>query len=118
MRDPREDIRTDQRPWGRFTQYAHNEACTVKVIEVAAGGILSRQRHQLRDEMWVALDAGLTFEIDDEQVTAEVGTPYLVPRGAIHRVSANGRTGRFLEIAFGRFDEDDIERLEDAYGRT
>jgi hypothetical protein len=25
--------------------------------------------------------------------------------------------GRFLEVAFGRFDEQDIERLEDRYGR-
>ena len=118
MRDPRDDIQTDERPWGRFTRYAHDESCTVKVIEVVAGGILSLQRHGKRDELWVALDPGLTFEIGDTKVEATVGEPHLVPRGTVHRVSAGDQAGRFLEVAFGTFDEDDIERLEDAYGRA
>lgn len=118
MADPRDGIVTDQRPWGSFTQYACNEPCTVKVIDVAAGGVLSLQRHEHRDEMWIALDPGLTFEIGGSRIQAEVGTPHLVPKRTIHRVRASADTGgRFLEVAFGRFDEDDIERLEDAYGR-
>lgn len=118
MPDPRDDIRTDERPWGRFTQFAQNQACTVKVIEVAAGGMLSLQRHTRRDELWVALDPGLVFEIGDDKVAATVGEAHLVRRGEVHRVSAGDRAGRFLEVAFGDFDEGDIERIEDAYGRA
>jgi mannose-6-phosphate isomerase len=119
MADVRDDILTDHRPWGSFTRYAHNQRCTVKVIDVAPDGVLSRQRHQHRDELWVALDTGLTFEIDGNVVAAEVGAAHLVPRGAVHRVRAGtDRGGRFLEVAFGTFDEDDIERLDDAYGRA
>jgi mannose-6-phosphate isomerase len=118
MSDARDRILHDERPWGRFDCYAFNEACTVKVIEVEAGAVLSLQRHRHRDELWVALDPGLTFRIGEEEHAAEVGEPHLVPAGTIHRVHGGERAGRFLEVAFGEFDEDDIERLEDAYGRS
>ncbi|MBW3658181.1 MAG: phosphomannose isomerase type II C-terminal cupin domain [Actinobacteria bacterium] len=118
MSDPRDAIETDERPWGRFTRYAFNERCTVKIIEVEAGGVLSLQRHARRDELWVALDPGLTFVIDDDELSPSVGEPHLVPAGSVHRVRAGDASGRFLEVAFGEFDEDDIERLEDAYGRS
>ncbi|MDP9395238.1 MAG: hypothetical protein M3Q27_13765 [Actinomycetota bacterium] len=42
-----------------------------------------------------------------------------MPRGTIHRVTnPGGHPARFLEIAFGHVDEDDIERLCDDYGRA
>ena len=46
----------DFRPWGKFTQYTHNQETTVKIIEVAPQQKLSVQRHQKRDELWVALN--------------------------------------------------------------
>lgn len=119
MADPRDDIRVDERPWGRFTQYALNRECTVKVIEVEPDGQLSLQRHGDRDELWVALDTGLEFTIGDESFEAEVGVPFLVTAGTLHRVRGVGdASARFLEVAFGQFDEDDIERLDDVYGRA
>lgn len=108
----------DDRPWGWFRRYAHNEQCTVKVIQVAPGESLSLQRHRHRDELWVALDAGLVVELDGEATVAERGQEFFVPRGCVHRVTgADEHPARFLEVAFGEFDEDDIERLEDRYGR-
>lgn len=112
------EILHDDRPWGWFRRYADNEQCTVKIIEVRPGESLSLQRHRHRDELWVALDAGLVVTVDDEVTVAERGQEFFVPRGAVHRV-AGGTDGpaRFMEVAFGEFDEDDIERLEDRYGR-
>lgn len=113
------DIVHDDRPWGWFRQYAHNAQCTVKVIEVQPGQTLSLQRHRHRDELWVVLDAGLRITVDDETVVAHRGQEFFVPRGSLHRVAgADDEPARFLEVAFGEFDEDDIERLEDAYGRA
>ena len=41
-----------------------------------------------------------------------------MPQGARHRMGNSGTAaGRLLEIAFGTFDEGDIERLEDDYAR-
>lgn len=111
------EILHDDRPWGWFRRYADNEQCTVKVIEVKPGEALSLQRHRNRDELWVALDAGLVVTIDDDTVVAERGQEFFVPRGAVHRVAGGDQPARFLEVAFGEFDEDDIERLEDRYGR-
>jgi len=108
----------DIRPWGKFTQYTHNQQTTVKIIEVEPQQKLSVQRHQKRDELWVALDLGLYALIGDETIKMIPGYEYFIPRGTIHSVeNLYPATARFLEIAFGHFDEDDIERLEDKYGR-
>ena len=40
------------------------------------------------------------------------------PAGFEHRVTGGPEGTTFLEIAFGDFDESDITRLEDRYGRT
>jgi mannose-6-phosphate isomerase len=108
----------DHRPWGGFRQYTRNQTTTVKLIEVAPGQRLSLQRHTHRDELWVVLDDGLEVRIGDRTVTAARGDEFLIPRGTLHRVAAGPTGGRFVEVCFGYFDEDDIERLEDAYGRS
>lgn len=113
------DVVHDDRPWGWFRQYAHNEVCTVKIIKVSAGQSLSLQRHRNRDELWIALDDGVVVTRDDETVVAASGDEFFLPRGTVHRVAApDDRDVRFMEVAFGEFDEDDIERLEDRYGRS
>ena len=108
-----------ERPWGRFTQYCLNEPTTVKIIEVKAGSELSLQRHRDRAELWVPLDPTLQVEVDGRTWRPAVDEPVWIPAGATHRLSAPGeRGGRILELGFGHFDEDDIERLSDRYGRA
>jgi mannose-6-phosphate isomerase len=107
-----------ERPWGQFQQFVLNEICTVKIITVEAGHRLSLQRHGNRDEMWQVLDVPMDVQVDDRAWTAEVGERVFVPGGSLHRLGNSGeRTGRILEIAFGSFDESDIERLHDDYAR-
>lgn len=110
---------TVEKPWGRFEQYTHNLPCTVKIITVAPGGVLSRQYHHRRDELWVALDPGVRVELDGETLSPEPGERLYIPRGTVHRLSSGSREPvRILEISFGDFDEDDIVRLDDLYGRV
>lgn len=116
--DPRDSVLIDVRPWGSFRQYTHDERTTVKLIEVTAGGRLSLQRHVHRDELWIVLEGELRVQVGDRTTSARPGAEFFIPRGTLHRVEGGARGGRFLEICFGIFDEDDIERLEDAYGRT
>ena len=111
------DFLLDKRPWGEFKQFVHNKECTVKIITVKQGGILSKQYHHHRDELWVILDDGIIVEIDDETMLAKKGDEFFIPKGTVHRVSSE-KGGRFMEIAFGDFDEKDIVRLDDKYGRT
>ena len=108
----------DQRPWGGFRRYTLNEISMVKLLTVRPGPRLREQRHRDREEMWVALDAGLEVQIGDTTEVADVGDEFFIPKGETHRMSCQGsRPCRVLEIAFGEFDEEDIERLSDDYGR-
>ena len=119
MLDSMPNILQRDRPWGRFEQYTHNLPCTVKIITVAPGGALSRQFHHHRDELWVVLDAGARVELGEEVVEPEAGEKLFIPRQTVHRLSAVGEEPvRILEISFGEFDEEDIIRLEDVYGRV
>ncbi|HEY4501283.1 MAG TPA: hypothetical protein VJI70_03430 [Candidatus Paceibacterota bacterium] len=58
------------------------------------------------------------IRIGNKDNDAQVGDMFFTPRHSEHRI-AGGINGLVcLEIAFGDFDEDDIERLEDRYGRA
>jgi mannose-6-phosphate isomerase len=114
----------DLRPWGKFVQFCKNEVTTVKIIEVEPGHQLSVQKHANRDEMWIALDQGLVALVGDDTVFMKdieiAEEPVWIPRGTVHSVkNANvGLKARFMEISFGTFDEEDIERIRDDYGRA
>lgn len=108
---------TVKKPWGMFWQFTHNQKTTVKIIEVNKGGVLSLQSHENRDELWAALDNGLVFEKSGKKQKAGQGKAFFVPRKTRHRVLA-AKKARFLEISFGDFDEGDIKRFEDKYGRA
>ncbi len=111
-------VRVDK-PWGRFEQYTHNLPCTVKIITVEPGGTLSRQYHHHRDELWVILDPGARVELGDKMLSPAPEEKLYIPRETVHRLSCAGeRAVRVLEVSFGEFDEDDIVRLEDVYGRV
>ena len=110
-----------EKPWGSFDQFVLNTQCTVKILTCNPGASLSLQRHRLRNEFWVALDPGVVVELDGKILTPDKGAQVWLPAGSVHRLScAAARTSpvRVLEISLGTFDEDDIERLEDVYGRT
>ena len=108
-----------EKPWGRFEQYTHNVPSTVKIITVVPGGVLSSQYHHKRDELWVILDAGAKVELGEEVLYPSPGEKLYIPREMVHRLSCVGkREVRILEVSFGHFDEEDIVRLEDLYGRV
>jgi len=107
-----------EKPWGSFEQFTLNEPTTVKIITVEPGARLSKQRHQHRSEFWQVLDGPVFVEVDDAGWVAREGERVWVPLGSVHRLENQGDTrARVLEIAYGDFDEGDIERLEDDYSR-
>ena len=111
------EIKNDKRPWGSFRQFTQNEISTVKILDVEDGHKLSLQYHLSRDEFWVVLFGSPKITIGQENISAAKGDEFFVPRKTEHRIEAVGGDARILEIAFGEFDEDDIVRVEDAYGR-
>lgn len=107
----------DIRPWGQYERFTLNEQTTVKLIQVNPGEVLSLQTHSKRQEFWRTISGKGIASIDGVDTELAAGVEVFIPLGAKHRVQATTEQLLFLEIAFGEFDEKDIVRLEDKYGR-
>ena len=109
-------------PWGQeeLVFGGNGGAVTVKIITVKPGQRLSLQCHQHREEHWTVLsDAGGTITNGSTNIPAVQGEMHHIDRGALHRISAPASAQlQILEVATGAFDQNDIERLEDDYGRV
>jgi mannose-1-phosphate guanylyltransferase/mannose-1-phosphate guanylyltransferase/mannose-6-phosphate isomerase len=110
-------FKKDIRPWGNFEQFTLNEQTTVKLITVSPGEVLSLQTHSKRQEFWRVISGHGIASVDGVDQELSTGVDVYIPLGAKHRVQATTETLLFMEIAFGEFDENDIVRLEDKYGR-
>lgn len=108
----------EERPWGNFERFTLNEKTTVKIVTVKPGEAISLQTHAHRDEFWRILTGSGTVEIEGTKNPAYPGDMFFTSRGSQHRVEGGTDGLSFLEIAFGDFDEGDITRLEDRYGRA
>lgn len=108
----------EQRPWGDFERFTLNEKTTVKIITVNAGEAFSLQTHGHRDEFWRVLRGSGVIRLGDIDHDAHEGDVFFSPRQTQHRALGGPEGLTFLEIAFGEFDENDIQRLDDRYGRT
>ena len=106
------------RPWGEFERFTLNEQSTVKIITVKAGEELSLQTHEHRDEFWRVLKGSGVVHIAGKDNAAKDGDTFFSPRQSEHRIMGGPEGIVFLEIAFGDFDENDIKRLADKYGRA
>ncbi|MDG1950342.1 MAG: phosphomannose isomerase type II C-terminal cupin domain [bacterium] len=107
------------RPWGRYDILETSDTHQVKRITVNAGGRLSYQRHQRREECWVLLSGNARLTLDDVETDHNGGEVLMIPKGAKHRIQNIGEQSLvFIEIQRGDyFGEDDIERFADDYGR-
>lgn len=105
-----------RRPWGNFKEFVKNKKCTVKILEVKPHQAFSLQYHNHRSEMWYFFDSA-TAQIGNKKVKINSGSILKIPRKTNHRIIAGNKSARILEISEGNFDEKDIIRLEDMYGR-
>ncbi len=106
------------RPWGSFSQYAHNRDCTISLMTVLPGRRLSLQSHTGRAELWIVMDEGAIVQVGDDIRTHKAGDEIWIPVNERHRLSCKGdKPVRVLEIAFGNWQQEDIERYEDDYNR-
>lgn len=107
----------EDRPWGNFEQFCRNENCSVKIITVNPQSALSLQYHEKRDEFYRVLAGAGELVVGEETKAAGAGDEFWIPRHVKHRVVTRDQAVKILEISFGEFDENDIVRLEDKYGR-
>ncbi len=111
----------EERPWGSFTILDESDEYKVKRIEVLPGKRLSYQRHSRRAEHWFVVRGTAKVTLNGEEILVETGSDLDVRVGDAHRVENPSDTEilAFIEVQTGDyFGEDDIERLEDDFGRN
>jgi len=107
------------RPWGSYDSIDHGSNYQVKRITVNPGAKLSLQRHQHRAEHWVVVQGAATVQLDGEEHILTANQSVYIPKQSVHSLANNTERPLYLiEVQSGDYlGEDDIERLEDIYGR-
>ena len=111
------DIYIENRPWGKFEKFHENQLSTVKLIYIKANSRLSLQYHRERWEFWKVIKGSAQVELDGKIIEVKEEETIDIPKGVRHRVKALDNNCVILEISYGRFDENDIVRIEDDYQR-
>lgn len=110
-----------QRPWGSYSVLSDADDHKVKRIEVRPGSRLSYQRHFRRAEHWFVVSGRAVVELDGVATELSSGDSIDIPLEAAHRIQNPSSDAPlvFIEVQHGSyFGEDDIERLDDDYGRA
>jgi mannose-6-phosphate isomerase-like protein (cupin superfamily) len=109
----------DDRPWGDWEVLDAGPGYVVKRIRVKPGGVLSLQRHKHRAEDWVVVAGRAMVTLGERQFELGAGEGTHIGLGDVHRIANFGsEMVVFIEVQTGKhLSEEDIERLEDRYGR-
>ena len=107
------------RPWGWYMTIDEGKNFKVKRIQVNPGASLSLQRHSKRAEHWVVVKGTARVENGDKEIILIENESTFIPLGELHRLSNPKKTPlEIIEVQSGEYlGEDDIERIEDNYGR-
>ncbi|MEO8043190.1 MAG: phosphomannose isomerase type II C-terminal cupin domain [Acidobacteriota bacterium] len=110
----------EERPWGSFTILDEGENYKVKRLEVLPGKRLSYQRHSRRAEHWLVVRGTAKVTLNDAEILVRTGQALDIPLGAAHRIENSPGDEKLIIIETQTgdyFGEDDIERLDDDFGR-
>lgn len=110
---------TVARPWGAYTVVLDAPRFKIKRIEVSPGQAISLQRHRHRSEHWVVVQGRARVTRANEVFDLACNESTFVPAGTVHRLENPGDEPLVVvEVQYGDYlGEDDIERLDDRYGR-
>jgi len=108
-----------ERPWGNFRQLTQNEITTIKIHFINPHSSLSLQYHNHRDEFWKIISGAPIVTIGENKIKAKPNDEFMIFKMEKHRIEAGDEAVQILEISYdANFDEEDIIRLEDKYGRA
>jgi mannose-1-phosphate guanylyltransferase/mannose-6-phosphate isomerase len=110
----------NHRPWGWYQTMDLGERFRVKRIVVKPGAKLSLQKHHHRSEHWVVVRGTAEVTIGADRRILHENESVYIPIGEVHRLANPGRIPvEIIEVQTGTYlEEDDIERIEDEFGRA
>jgi mannose-1-phosphate guanylyltransferase/mannose-6-phosphate isomerase len=108
------------RPWGSYEVLDTGRRDQTKRLVVEPGARLSLQRHLHRSEHWVVTQGTALVQLGSDEITVRDNESVCVPAGVAHRITNPGFIPlEIIEVQVGAYTgEDDIERLEDDFGRA
>jgi mannose-6-phosphate isomerase-like protein (cupin superfamily) len=118
--------KTTMRPWGTYTELLNETFCKVKSILVNPGQRISLQMHKHRIEHWTIVSGEGELELgwapsSLKKRRVKAGSTCKIAKKQIHRITNTSSTEPlvFIEVQRGEsFEEEDIVRYEDDYGRA
>lgn len=119
MSNIKNDLYTEERPWGSFTILEETDTYKTKRIDVKQGKRLSYQSHEKRDELWIIVAGEAKITLDDTDHILKYGENIVIKATEKHRIENIGKElCSFIEIQTGSyFGEDDIVRYQDDFDR-
>lgn len=106
------------RPWGWYENLKEDTGYKVKRLYVQPNQRISLQYHNQRDEHWVVVSGDGTLELNEDIKKLKVGDYIFVPVLSKHRITGGNDGIIIVEVQLGKIcNEEDIVRIEDAYGR-
>lgn len=106
------------RPWGWYENLKEDTGYKVKRLYVQPNQRISLQYHNQRDEHWVVVSGDGTLELNEDIKKLKVGDYIFVPVLSKHRITGGNNGIIIVEVQLGKIcNEEDIVRIEDAYGR-
>src|SRR5882757_7366349 len=107
------------RPWGYYQGVDIGARYQVKRIGVNPGARLSLQKHFHRAEHWVVVKGTAEVTVGADIRAAHENESVYIPIGSVHRLANPGKIPlELIEVQVGSYlGEDDIQRLDDTYGR-
>jgi mannose-6-phosphate isomerase-like protein (cupin superfamily) len=110
----------EDRPWGSYTVLHSDSIYQVKKLVVHPGMRLSLQSHKYRAEHWFIVSGSGLVQLENEVISVQQGNSVDIPIGARHRITSTSDDPLvFVEVQTGiSFDENDITRHEDDFGRN
>jgi mannose-6-phosphate isomerase-like protein (cupin superfamily) len=109
-----------KRPWGFYEVLMQRPGYKVKNLTILPQAEISLQRHSHRSEHWYIINGEGLVTKNKSKLRVLSGDSVDIPLNEIHRIKNIGSQNLVLiEVAQGDYlGEDDIERLEDKYGRV
>ncbi|MBU2515093.1 mannose-1-phosphate guanylyltransferase/mannose-6-phosphate isomerase [bacterium] len=111
---------TVARPWGSYRVITEGKGYQIKSLMVLPGKRISLQRHFHRNEHWVVVSGTAEVTRGDEVFYLSENESTYIPKTEYHRLRNPGKILlELIEMRQGGYlHEDDIERIEDDFGRV
>ena len=110
----------NHRPWGWYQTMDLGDRFRVKRIVVKPGAKLSLQKHHHRAEHWVVVRGTAEVTLNETVSILHENESVYIAIGSVHRLANPGKIPvELIEVQTGTYlEEDDIERIEDEFGRV